>query len=127
VGASFQWVPVFSACESLVGASFQWVRVFSGCEFSVDASLQWVSAFSGYQSSVGTSLQWVPVFSGRCVKVMYQLACVQSRVLHFFCTLTRNRTLTPAHRLSFASLTYCANLKLKTEHIWLMRSRMQKI
>jgi hypothetical protein len=28
VAASFQWVPVFSGCESSVGASLQWVPVF---------------------------------------------------------------------------------------------------
>jgi hypothetical protein len=29
VGASLQWVPVFSRCQSSVGASLQLVRVFS--------------------------------------------------------------------------------------------------
>jgi hypothetical protein len=38
VGASLQWVPVFSGCQSSVGASLQWVPVFSGCQSSVSAS-----------------------------------------------------------------------------------------
>jgi hypothetical protein len=52
VGASLQWVPVFSGCS--VDASLQWVLVFSGCEFF--SGLQW--------SSVGASVSGCQFLAG---------------------------------------------------------------
>jgi hypothetical protein len=97
LGASFQWVRVFSGCDSSVGATLQWVRLFSGCDSSVGATLQWVRVFNvqcpGCQSSVSASFQCESVLSfGKTVNqdsagvmrqvrgVMHQLACAQSSI-----------------------------------------------
>jgi hypothetical protein len=67
VGASLQWVPVFSGCQSLVGASLQWVPVFSGCQSSVGASVsgcQFQRVPASVQSLVGAHPHDIEADSG---------------------------------------------------------------
>jgi hypothetical protein len=115
VGASVQWVRVFSGCECSVGASVQWVRLFSGCESSM--LVPRVPVFSECQFSVRVSFEfWENSQSRQCrgdASSAGGHASTGLCAVERLCAVehsTRNRTPAPAHRLSSVSPINCANL-----------------